>query len=77
MKVLNKASTIRYATASGTDVTFEGPQGISYGKPLEPGNWAIFPPMGINLYPKNSNGVLVPDETALTGKSFFADQVCD
>jgi len=68
MKVLNKANTIRYTTGSGTDVTFEGPQGISYGKPLEPGNWAIFPPMGINLYPKNSNGVLVPDETALTGK---------
>jgi 2,5-dihydroxypyridine 5,6-dioxygenase len=67
MKIVKGAKTIRYTTACGTDVTFEGPQGVSYGKPLEPGNWAIFPPMGINFYPDNSNGVLVPDETALTG----------
>ncbi len=68
MKIVKGAKTIRYTTASGTDVTFEGPQGVSYGKPLEPGNWAIFPPMGINFYPDNSHGVLVPDETALTGR---------
>jgi 2,5-dihydroxypyridine 5,6-dioxygenase len=68
MKLLKDAKQIRYSTASGTEIIFEGPQGVSYGKPLESGNWAIFPPMGINFYPINSNGVLVPDETALTGK---------
>jgi 2,5-dihydroxypyridine 5,6-dioxygenase len=68
MKFVKGAKTIKYTTASGTDVTFEGPQGVSYGKPLEPGSWAIFPPMGINFYPDNSNGNLVPDETALTGR---------
>lgn len=68
MKKVKPAKSIRYTTNSGTDITFEGPQGVSYGKPLEPGNWAIFPPMGINFYPVNANGVLVPDETALTGK---------
>lgn len=68
MKILKGAKKIRYTTASGTDVTFEGPQGISYGRPLEPGNWAIFPPMGINFYPENANGTLVPDETSLTGR---------
>ena len=67
-RIVKNARMIRYTTASGTDVTFEGPKGVSYGKPLEPGNWAIFPPMGINLYPENANGVLVPDETALTGR---------
>ncbi|HKW04826.1 MAG TPA: hypothetical protein VJN71_05950 [Nitrososphaerales archaeon] len=68
MKIVNPAKKIRYTTSSGTDITFEGPQGVSYGKPLDPGSWAIFPPMGINFYPVSSNGVLVPDETALTGK---------
>ena len=68
MRLVKGAKKIRYTTASGTDVTFEGPQAVSYGEPLKPGNWAIFPPMGINFYPQNSNGFLVPDETALTGK---------
>ncbi len=68
MRLMKGAKKIRYTTASGTDVTFEGPQGVSYGEPLKPGTWAIFPPMGINFYPQNSNGFLVPDETALTGK---------
>ena len=68
LKILNAAKKIRYTTASGTDVTFEGPQGISYGRPLEPGSWAIFPPMGINFYPENANGTLAPDETSLTGR---------
>jgi 2,5-dihydroxypyridine 5,6-dioxygenase len=68
MKLVKPAKKIRYTTTSGTDITFEGPQGVSYGEPLVPGTWAIFPPMGINFYPLNSNGVLTPDETSLTGK---------
>ncbi len=68
LKIMKGANRIRYTAASGTDITFEGPQGISYGRPLQPGEWAIFPPMGINFYPVTSNGVLVPDETALTGR---------
>lgn len=60
--------TVRYVTDSGTDVTFEGPQGVSFTKPLKPGSWGIFPPMGINFYPKNSNGTIVFDESTLTGR---------
>ncbi|MGH8248014.1 MAG: hypothetical protein ACREUU_16450, partial [Gammaproteobacteria bacterium] len=65
---LEKCERVRYLTDSGTDIVFEGLQGLSFSRPLEKGKWSIFPPMGINFYPKNSNGVFVFDESALTGR---------
>ena len=68
MRILERAREIRYTTASGTDITFEGPRDMTYNKPLRSAKWGIFPPMGINFYPETSNGTLVFDESALTGK---------
>ena len=51
-----------------TDIVFENPQGIGYSEPLTPGTWSIFPPMGINFYPLNANGIFVPDETTIHGR---------
>lgn len=65
---MNGCRVIRYVTASGTDLTFEGPQGLGCSEPLKPGTWSIFPPMGINFYPENSHGVFVFDESTLTGR---------
>lgn len=59
---------VRFVTDSGTDLTFEGPQGVSFTEPLKPGSWGIFPPMGINFYPQSSSGTIVFDESTLTGR---------
>ena len=67
-RFLEGCKTIRYVTASGTDIVFENPQGIGYSEPLTPGTWSIFPPMGINFYPLNANGIFVPDETTIHGR---------
>lgn len=63
-----RCETIRYVTASGTDLTFKQPRGITYNRPLERGKWQIFPPMGINYYPSSADGVFVFDESTLTGR---------
>ena len=67
-RFLKGCKTVRYVTASGTDIVFEDPQGIVYNQPLMPGSWGIFPPNGINFYPRAANGILVPDETSLHGR---------
>jgi leucyl aminopeptidase (aminopeptidase T) len=66
--LMQDARSVTYRTASGTDLTFEGLDGLGYTKPLEPGGWGIFPPMGINFYPRNTNGTLVFDEATITGR---------
>jgi len=65
---MEKCKTVRYTTDSGTDITFEGLQGIAHMTPLRTGSWGIFPSMGINFYPETSNGVFVFDEATLIGK---------
>jgi 2,5-dihydroxypyridine 5,6-dioxygenase len=67
--ILQKTKIIKITTASGTNVTFEGPTGIRYSKPLELGTWDNFPLMGINNYPTKTNGVVVFDESTITGRS--------
>jgi len=67
-RIFDKAKKVRYVTASGTDLTFEGPQGYTTIAPMKPGSWSIFPPMGINFYPENSHGVIVFDESTLHGR---------
>jgi 2,5-dihydroxypyridine 5,6-dioxygenase len=67
--ILQKTKIIKITTASGTNVTFEGPTGIRHSKPLEPGTWDNFPLMGINNYPTKTNGVVVFDESTITGRS--------
>ncbi|MCC7412044.1 MAG: hypothetical protein IT495_10500 [Gammaproteobacteria bacterium] len=68
LRLMQGCKRIRYVTDSGTDITFEGPQGIGCSEPLKPGTWSIFPPMGINFYPDNSHGDIVFDESTLTGR---------
>jgi leucyl aminopeptidase (aminopeptidase T) len=67
-RILDSAKTVRYVTASGTDITFEGLQNITFNKALTPGSFTIFPPMGINFYPKTANGIFVPDSTSVHGQ---------
>ncbi|MDA4129907.1 MAG: hypothetical protein OK457_03975 [Thaumarchaeota archaeon] len=67
--ILQKTKRIKITTNSGTDIIFDGPTGIRYSKPLEPGTWDNFPLMGINNYPTQSNGVVVFDESTITGRS--------
>jgi leucyl aminopeptidase (aminopeptidase T) len=65
---MEKCEKVRYLTDSGTDMVFEGIQGLTYSRPLTKGKWSIFPQMGINFYPETSNGVFVFDESTLTGR---------
>ncbi len=67
-KLIENAQKIRILTDSGSDLTFEGPKGVRYSMPLQPGTWDNFPPMGINQYPTKANGVIVFDESTITGK---------
>jgi leucyl aminopeptidase (aminopeptidase T) len=67
-RIFDGAKKVRYVTASGTDLTFEEPKGYTTIAPMKPGSWSIFPPMGINFYPENSNGVIVFDESTLHGR---------
>lgn len=68
MSKLQQAETVRYVTDSGTDLVFRGIEGLSYSRPLTRGTWSIFPQMGVNWYPKLSDGVFVFDESTLTGR---------
>lgn len=68
LEIFKGAKKIRYLTASGTDLTFDDPKGYTSIAPMQPGSWSIFPPMGINFYPENSNGVIVFDESTLHGR---------
>jgi hypothetical protein len=59
---------VRYVTETGTDIVFDGPQGIGSSQPLQRGTWSVFPPMGINFYPDDTNGVFVIEESTITGR---------
>jgi 2,5-dihydroxypyridine 5,6-dioxygenase len=66
--ILQKTKKIRITTSSGTDILFEDPTGIRYSGAIKAGSWDNFPPMGINNYPSVSNGVVIFDESTITGK---------
>jgi hypothetical protein len=61
------AQRIRVTTDRGTDVTFGGPRFDTDAGPMEPGMWRPWPLGGLNFYPTSTDGVLVIEETTVTG----------
>jgi hypothetical protein len=61
------ARLIRVRTALGTDVTFGALRLDRDAGPLGPGSWKPFPVGGVNFYPDDTNGVLVVEESTVTG----------
>lgn len=64
---LNTAGTIRVTSARGTDVTFSAPVFTQDQGPLKPGDWRPFPYGGTNFYPGNTEGVVVVEDSTVTG----------
>jgi hypothetical protein len=61
------ASEMRVRTRHGTDVTFRRMRFDQDVGPLEPGMWRPFPVGGVNFYPDVTDGVLVVEESTVTG----------
>jgi hypothetical protein len=61
------ADTMRVRTRHGTDVVFRGLRFDTDVGPLEPGMWRPFPVGGVNFYPDDTEGVLVIEESTVTG----------
>jgi 2,5-dihydroxypyridine 5,6-dioxygenase len=61
------ASEMRVRTRHGTDVAFRGMRFDTDVGPLEPGMWRPFPVGGVNFYPEDTEGVLVVEESTVTG----------
>lgn len=61
------ARRIRVTTAHGTDVTFTDPRIDQDAGPMEPGMWRPWPLGGLNFYPGSTDGVLVIEESTITG----------
>jgi hypothetical protein len=61
------ARQIRVRTALGTDVTFGRLRFDRDAGPLGPGTWKPFPVGGVNFYPDDTSGVLIIEESTVTG----------
>ena len=61
------AGRVRVTTAHGTDVTFSDPRFDFDSGPMEPGMWRPWPLGGLNFYPGSTDGVLVIEESTVTG----------
>jgi 2,5-dihydroxypyridine 5,6-dioxygenase len=61
------AHQMRVRTHQGTDVTFRRMRFDEDAGPLEPGMWRPFPVGGVNFYPDASDGVLIVEESTVTG----------
>lgn len=61
------ARRIRVTTTRGTDVTFSDPRIDADAGPIEPGMWRPWPLGGLNFYPGTTDGVLVIEESTVTG----------
>jgi hypothetical protein len=61
------ADELRVRTRKGTDVTFRAMRFDEDAGPLEPGMWRPFPVGGVNFYPDATDGVLVVEESTVTG----------
>ena len=61
------ASEIKVTTALGTDVTFRDLATSGHHAPLAPGMWRPFPYGGVNFYPDRTDGVVVIEESTVTG----------
>ncbi|GAA2204530.1 hypothetical protein GCM10009850_004100 [Nonomuraea monospora] len=68
LRQLNAASSIRVTSARGTDLTFAG---LTFEDPgpggLRPGDWRPFPYGGVNFWPAETEGVLVVEDSTVTG----------
>ncbi|MFB8037281.1 hypothetical protein ACFC5Z_30980 [Streptomyces sp. NPDC056004] len=64
---LAAASEIRVTTAAGTDVTFRDFATSGHHAPLIAGMWRPFPYGGVNFYPNRTDGLLVIEESTVTG----------
>jgi hypothetical protein len=60
-------SEMRVRTRQGTDVTFGGMRFDDDVGLLEPGMWRPFPVGGVNFYPEQTDGVLMVEESTVTG----------
>lgn len=64
---LAAAEEIQVTTTFGTDVTFRDFATAGHHAPLTPGMWRPFPYGGVNFYPNQTNGVVVIEESTVTG----------
>ncbi|MFJ1886854.1 hypothetical protein [Streptomyces sp. NPDC088137] len=64
---LAAAEEIRVTTALNTDVTFRNFTTAGHHAPLTPGMWRPFPYGGVNFYPDQTDGVVVIEESTVTG----------
>jgi hypothetical protein len=62
-----RARRMRVRTRHGTDVVFQTMRFDGDAGPLEPGMWRPFPVGGVNFYPDAAEGVLVIEESTVTG----------
>ncbi|MFC5829262.1 hypothetical protein [Nonomuraea insulae] len=68
LRQLSTATSIRVTSARGTDLTFSG---LTFetdpGGALRPGDWRPFPYGGANFWPTGTEGVLVVEDSTVTG----------
>ncbi|RVX42950.1 leucyl aminopeptidase (aminopeptidase T) [Nonomuraea polychroma] len=68
LRQLSGARSIRVTSERGTDVTFSGLTFESNpGGALRPGDWRPFPYGGANFWPTDTEGVLVVEDSTVTG----------
>ncbi|MEU6586597.1 hypothetical protein [Nocardia sp. NPDC046763] len=64
---LAAADEIRVTTHLGTDITFRDFATAGHHAPLTAGMWRPFPYGGVNFYPDRTDGVVVIEESTVTG----------
>ncbi|PRX70331.1 leucyl aminopeptidase (aminopeptidase T) [Nonomuraea fuscirosea] len=67
LRQLSRASSIRVTSPRGTDVTFSGLTFDPDPGALRPGDWRPFPYGGANFWPTETEGVLVVEDSTVTG----------
>ncbi|GAA5057149.1 hypothetical protein GCM10023259_040830 [Thermocatellispora tengchongensis] len=67
LRQLSQAKTIRVTSARGTDVTFSGLTFDPDPGAMRPGDWRPFPYGGANFWPTDTEGVLVIEDSTVTG----------
>ncbi|PZG16140.1 hypothetical protein [Nonomuraea aridisoli] len=67
LRQLSAAREIRVTSARGTDVTFSGFTFDPDPGAMRPGDWRPFPYGGANFWPSDTEGVLVVEDSTVTG----------
>lgn len=64
---MSSADTLRVTTARGTDLSFAKMNITPDDGPMKPGMWRPFPYGGVNFWPEHSEGVMVVEDSTVTG----------